>query len=150
MRDASGDVHDIARGERMEFATGERGAEIFASFRASLLAGHDAAHHELTFARVDHDNVDDLVVLFGIAIGIAVEQAEAMVAVVRQGFARGVIRRDGFHENGFAFGNGFLGPEIEGRFFGSKHRDEGEFEQGNSDEAIHATDAITGCRHAAG
>ena len=71
MRNAGGNVDDVARAKRVALAAVEPRADRFARPRRPA-AGHRAAEDERPLAALDIDDVDDRVVLFGIAVGIGV------------------------------------------------------------------------------
>ena len=79
-------VNDVAGAEWMTVATVEPRPEPLARGRRPL-ARHHAAELQRPFAAVHHHDVDDRVVLLGIAIGVAVKHAETVVAVVGQRLA---------------------------------------------------------------
>ena len=94
MRHACRNVNYIARRQRMDFTARERSAKIFAGRHVPLLSGHRAAQHQSPFSAMHHHHVHDLVVFFRQAIGVAIEQAKAVIAIIGERFARGMIRRD--------------------------------------------------------
>ena len=77
----------------MTVAAIEARADPFASARAAP-AGHRAAHYQRPFAALDVDDVDDRVVLFRVAVGVAIQHAKAMALVVGERFARRMIVAD--------------------------------------------------------
>ena len=77
----------------MPIAAVEPCSHIF-SRRRRTLADDRPAHLQLPFAALDHHDVDNLVVLLGVAVGVPIEHAEAMIAIVGEGFARRMIGTD--------------------------------------------------------
>jgi hypothetical protein len=57
----------------MHLPTGERSPHIFASGRTALLSAHCPTQYKRASAAVYHHDIDDLVVLFGQTIGVAVK-----------------------------------------------------------------------------
>jgi hypothetical protein len=71
-------VKHITRSERMAFAALDTRADVFAGATPGPAPDHRAAQHERAFAALTDDDVDDVVVLFGSAIGVAIQQPEAV------------------------------------------------------------------------
>lgn len=87
VRDCGGDVHHIAGQERVPFASVEPGSQILAGAATSALAHEGSAQVQHALAALDEYDVHDAVVLLGHTIRVTVEQAEPMVAVVRERLA---------------------------------------------------------------
>src|SRR5262249_596456 len=86
MRHAGGNMDDVAGAERMTIAAVEPRPDPLARGRRPP-AGHGAAELQRSFTALHEHDVDDSVVLLGIAIGVAVEHAETVVAIVGQRLA---------------------------------------------------------------
>ena len=132
MRNACRDVHDVARGEWMGFAAFELAAGIFAGCGSPLFVAQSAAHDEESFTALHHHDVNDLVMLFGEAIGVAVEQAEAVIAIVGEGFAGGVVGAHSPAKSGFAPLELGRRPEGEAGAFSGEERGKGQGEDKNA------------------
>src|SRR6516164_7818302 len=94
VRDTRWNMNNIAGGERMHFAAGERSPDIFTRLRAPLLSGHRPAQHECTFAAVHHNDVDDLVMFFRETVSVPIKQAESVIAVIGERLTRGMVQCD--------------------------------------------------------
>ena len=102
----------------MHLAAGEHGSEIFACRSAAFLPAHRPAQHDRACAAVHHHDVNDLVVLFGETISVAIQQPEAVVTLIGERFARGMVRGDVFHKRGFVLPYCGRCPQSEARFLG--------------------------------
>ena len=94
MRNLGRNVNHVSGAERVAFSSLDAGAQILARPAAGLWVHHLAAQQQRPFAALHDDDVDDPVVLLGQAISIPIEQPEAVITIVSQCFAGGVIRAD--------------------------------------------------------
>src|SRR6266487_441665 len=70
------DVSDVAGRERMPLAPLDSRAQILAGPAARLRIDHAAAEEQRAFAALHDHDVDDVVVLFGHAVGITIQQSK--------------------------------------------------------------------------
>src|SRR5687767_229823 len=87
-------MNDIACPERMARAAVQSGPHVLAGTSGRLLVDHGSVKLQHAFAALHEHEIDDVVVLFGKAVGIAIEEPDAMVAEVGEGLAAGMIRPD--------------------------------------------------------
>ena len=81
-------MNDVAGAERMARAAFQPGTDEFAGTAGRLLVDHRSAELQHAFAALHEHEVDDVVVLLGKAVGIAIQEPDAMVAEVGERFAR--------------------------------------------------------------
>src|SRR5262245_34825821 len=94
VRNLCGNLNDVTCSNRMALAALDPRPGAFTGAPAGLLVQHFAAKKERRLAALcDHD-VDDVVVLFRKAVGITVDVAKTVIAVVGERLARGMVRTD--------------------------------------------------------
>lgn len=81
-------VDDVAGPERMPLSAIQPIAEKLPSATSLTFADHRSTELQRSIAALHEHHIDDLIVLFGQSIGIAIQQSKAMIAVVGERFAR--------------------------------------------------------------
>src|SRR5690606_8475761 len=112
MRDGCGDVNDVAGAEGVALTAGQVGASPLAG-RTALRIDQRAAQHELAATTLNDHHVDDSIVLFGTAVGVPANEAEAVVPVIPQRLAGRSVRADALAEGGVPLAQLGRAPEGE-------------------------------------
>src|SRR5688572_12992460 len=89
--DLGRNVNDVSGAERVAFPALDARADIFAWTAPGLETDHFSSQLKRALAALHEHDIDDVVVLFGKTIGIAIEQTEAMALVVGQRLPGGMI-----------------------------------------------------------